>query len=175
MITPVDSLKLPVFSFGNAHVCAYCGDKEATDRDHVVAVSFQHVHKECRYECNGPWCWACRDCNRAIKNRYFDSFKDRCEWTHDRLAAKLQPIKWHKWELNELDKDFRGYIERDVHKRKRLWDRADFYQSRDFYLNLESLIWEVSQLSGNGTGSKFLIGFFHSILYDIGNIYRPKD
>jgi hypothetical protein len=50
--------------------------------------------------------------------------------------------------------------------------RADWYESRDFYLNLEGLIWEVNQLGKSSTGHRFVRAYFSSMLYDIASIYR---
>lgn len=171
-MSEIESLLLPNFSFGSPSCCTYCGCA-ATQKDHVIAVSYQSISKKHRFSGTGPWCWACGNCNRSLSNRYFDSFKDRCEWVQWLYESKAKPIEWHIWELGPLDHNLRSHIRAEMERRKQFRGKADFYGSRDFYLNLESLIWEVSQLRNSGIGAKFLASYFSSILRDISEIYRP--
>lgn len=163
--------QLPHFTFGNRLDCTYCGDPPNC-QDHVIAVSYQHGHYKARRESNGPMCWACGDCNRALYNRYFDTFKARCEWARWRIEKKVKPIEWHQRELMRLDYTVRSYCEQQMRKSHWLRSRSDWYQSREFYLNLESLVWETIQLRGGGAGSKFLLGYFASIIEDIQMLYE---
>lgn len=175
-VDELEKLILPSFGFGDERDCAYCGDP-ATQRDHVIAVSYQTIQKRrakmaVRF---GPWCWACSDCNRHLSNRYFDSFKERCEWAHWRLAKKTKPIEWHQWELKNLDYTLRTYIRKQIAKRLWIQQRADWYETRDFYLNLENLIWKLQTMEDTGTGAKLLRSYFSSILTDISRIYELRN
>lgn len=165
-------LKLPSFSFGSPNCCAYCGNK-ADCRDHVIAVSYQSNSKKHRFSGNGPWVWSCNDCNENLSNRYFDTFGDRCEWNQWRLTAKVKPVEWHTWELKPMDYNLRSHIRAEMEQRKQWQSRADFYGSREFYLNLESLIWEVAQLR-DSLGAKFLRAYFSDMLRAVADLYKPN-
>ena len=172
-VSEIEQSALPTFGFGNPNLCAYCGQLPQS-RDHVIPVSYQSDRRRNWTEF-GPWCWACLDCNSALTNRYFDSFKARCEWAQWRIEAKAKPIDWHKWELERLDRNLRSHIQTEMKKREWLRARADFYGSREFYLNLESLVWQIAEVrSMKGVGAKFLCAYFSSLLSDIATIYRPE-
>lgn len=162
---------LPVFSFGNPTSCVYCGDPAWT-RDHVIAVSFQRTHRKHCFKTNGPWCWACKDCNIHLHNKFFDSFLSRCEWASWRISVKAKPIEWHEYELKPLDFGLRAYIKNDIAKRRWIQNRADFYGSREFYLNLENLIWECTQMNKTSIGGKYLYAYFSSMLREVANLYK---
>lgn len=164
--TVSEVITLPTFHFGSGNSCTYCGEP-ATSRDHVIAVSYQTIRKGARFENNGPWCWSCSQCNSSLSNRYFDTFKDRCEWIHWRHEVQAKPINWHEWELKPIGHTLQSGIREEMQKRRRARCRADFYGSRDFYLNIESLTWEIGSLKGEGLGSKFIAAYFSSMLHDI--------
>lgn len=164
---------LPFFSFGSASLCTYCGDLP-NSKDHVIAKSYQSNRTATDMPgTNGPWCWACRDCNVHLSNRWFDTFKERCEWAQERIAKKVKPIIWHDWELEEMGYSLSSYIRRDSAKRKWTAIRADFYQSRDFYLNIESLTWQIKE-ANQDTPNEFLVGYFATIIADIYQIYHKS-
>ena len=172
----LERFTLPVFSFGDSRDCVYCGDP-ATQRDHIIAVSYQsgQSKKLSRRSAFGPWCWACGDCNSHLSNRYFDSFKERCEWAHWRISRKVKPIEWNEQQLSALDYTLRSYIRKQMAKRLWIQQRCDWYESREFYLNLENLIWEICSLSDTGPGSKFIRSYFSSMLTDISTIYELRN
>lgn len=153
-------MSLPVFEFGRRGVCTYCGDP-GDSRDHVIAVSYQKNVRKRESEC-GPWCWACRSCNSKLCNRYFDSFKQRCEWIRDRIEMRVRPIDWSDAQVNSLQWELRDLVRRDVFKRRWMRMRADFYDSREFYLGIECLVWRVRP-----GFSEFISGYFESIVRDI--------
>lgn len=172
-VNELETVILPSFHFGSPNFCTYCGD-DANQRDHIIAVSYQTLAKKHRFSGTGPWCWSCGTCNRWLSNRYFDGFKERCEFIHWRLETKAKPLEWTQAQLERIDYTVRSYVKADMEKRQWWRQRADFYQSRDFYLNLESLVWEVAQLHlENSIGNKFMAAYFSGILRDIAEIlYR---
>lgn len=171
-LSELETLKLPAFCFSGQTICAYCGDP-ATGRDHVIPVSAQHVHRKRVMELNGPWVWACQDCNSALSNRHFDSFKRRCEWAAWRLDSKAAPVQWHHWELKPLDYTLRTYVRNQTKRRLWMRNRADFYGSRGFYLNLEPLFWEYARLGERGLGGKYLLSYFSEFKQDLEILYKP--
>lgn len=170
---PDEIVVLPSFTFGDERDCTYCGDP-ATCRDHVIPVAYQTNDRKRKGEHSrhGPMCWACSDCNSHLSSRYFDSFKERCVWAHWRIERRVNPIIWSEYELSNLDYTLRSLVRKKVAKQRWMRQRADWYESRDFYLNLEGLIWEVNQLGTSSTGHRFVRAYFSSMLYDIASIYR---
>lgn len=160
---------LPVFSFGNPGSCTYCGDP-ADCRDHVIPVSAQNDKRDSRGNRvgsqYGPWCWSCSDCNRRLSSHRFTSFQQRCQWISDRLSIKALPVHWHLWELQKLDFGLRSYIVAD--RMRRLWfrSRSDYYQSREFYLGLEKLVFEIGRLDPQVHSHRFIKNFFSGIASD---------
>lgn len=63
-----------------------------------------------------------------------------------------------------------SHIRRDTAKRKWTAMRADFYRSREFYLNIESLTWQIRE-SNQNQPNEFLAGYFATIIADIHQIY----
>lgn len=167
------AMSLPVFSFGHCSRCTYCGDP-ASDREHVIPVSYQAMNRKAAFVARGPWTWACRDCNAALWNRGFDTFGARCEWAHWRLNKRLQPIHWTFGELSALDYGLRKHVQHEMAKRKWLFHRADWYQSREYYLNLESLAWEANQRKPDTPGAQFILAYFSDTLRELGELYRNR-
>lgn len=77
----------------------------------------------------------------------------------------MQPINWTEADLKTIDYTLRTYIRHQIALRRWRAQRADYYESRDFYLGLESLAFHVSQL-GDSLAHKFMRRYFRSILWD---------
>lgn len=150
---------LPKFKFGNPNCCAYCGDPPS-GRDHVIPVSFQHLRKDQRNATNGPTTWACQPCNSKLGANWFDDFDDRCRWIRDRIDSAVKPVVWHDYELAKLDYGLRIYIKSE--SARRLWQRsrADWYESRDYWLNIENLQWQLAEFNPSNPGFLFLESYF---------------
>lgn len=103
----------------------------------------------------GPTTWSCQHCNSKLNDRVFDTFRDRCEWVRNQLERKAKPVLWHEWEYEKVDYTVRTFVIAEQNKRKWWRFRADFYQSREYYLNLESLQWLVKDID-----NAFLSSFF---------------
>jgi len=61
---------------------------------------------------------------------------------HDYYDNKAKPIKWDIAELSKLDYSLRGYITQQNAKRQWFRWRADWFQSREFFTNLELIKFE---------------------------------
>lgn len=164
-ITSEVEMKLPHFRFGSPTVCAYCGDVPC-GIDHVMVVASQaFVRKQADRTSYGPTTFSCASCNSQILgSRGFDSFLSRCEFVSEKLSRKAKPVKWSERELSKLDYHLRVYIEQE--NAKRLWwrQRQDWFQSRDWLLNLEPLTF---QKCFDPTSPKFsaeLFSYFKSTL-----------
>jgi len=136
-------MKIPHFRFGSSTVCTYCGDVP-TGYDHVLAVAAQTISRKghCRTG-YGPTTHSCSSCNSEILgSKGFDSFFLRCQHVSNRIARKAKPVEWSNAQLRELDHNLRSFIETE--NNRRLWwrYRADWFQGRDWVLNLESLLHE---------------------------------
>jgi hypothetical protein len=157
---------LPLFSFGQPQRCTYCGTYDPNGRDHVIPVSMQHVHDEHRWTINGPWTYCCQSCNSILSNHLFDSFLDRCRHVAGRLAERVKPVMWHQWELIRMDYSLRKYIQAQIASRILMHSRADWFESREFYCNIENLKWEFSEKVKPRT---FLYSFFSETVREIGH------
>lgn len=82
--------------------CVYCGDV-ATDRDHVVPVSYTSV---CRNYSTGEIVNACGDCNGALSNVMVCSVPERAGYLFERLHEKHRKLlafkEWTNAELLEV-------------------------------------------------------------------------
>jgi hypothetical protein len=134
---------LPYFRFGSATACTYCGDTPE-GMDHVICVAAQTIsRKKSNRTLYGPVAYSCSGCNSTILNsRGFGSFMERCEYVSKRLSKKADPVYWSQRELGQLDYSLRTFIENE--NRRRLWYRyrSDWFQSRDFFMNIEPLLWQ---------------------------------
>ncbi len=130
--------------FGTRAVCTYCGDT-ANSIDHCYApVASQtnqkrHGAGKTKY---GATTNACTDCNCYLSDRRFDSFWDRCAFVQQRLENKAKPIIWTAEQIRQLDASLSSVVKRETAKRKWLRMRADFFQSREFCVCCDSLVWE---------------------------------
>lgn len=152
---------MKAFFFGRSGVCTYCGDPADTI-DHVIAVSYQRV---CRGGDLGPHCPACKLCNSKLSNRFFETFIERCQFVHDRLEKLCKPIVWTSYQIAAMDYGLKTLVRAEHRRRRWLRLRADYFESRDFYLGLEALIWEVPKLSQNGRESEFLRRYFAQAIF----------
>lgn len=108
--------------------------------------------------------YACTRCNSFLSNRFFSDFKTRCEFVRDYLNRMARPVTWHGWELAKLDHGLRSYVQKE--QRRRLWlrMRADWFEGRDFLLNIEPLLWERHLDRFSDTFHKGLYDYFWSTL-----------
>lgn len=150
---------LPTFRFGNSNTCTYCGDRPQA-LDHVIPVSFQRTHDGARKSSNGPLTWSCNLCNGLLGANWFDSFDDRCRFVVDRLEYVTAPLEWQSFELAHLDYGLRQGIKYENNRRKWLRYRAQWYGSRDYWLNLENLQWLLESCKTDNPGWTFLAGYF---------------
>jgi len=157
-------MNLPTFRFGSPSFCVYCGDIPDTD-DHVIAVSNQTNYRQKGKVSYGPVAPACRKCNCNILNsRFFDSFYDRCEYVSRRLKKLALPVNWSDGDLQELSGTLKMFVENETHKRIWWTERSDWFQSRDWVLNLESLIYRPEFDTGNPCFHEGLFNYFNSTL-----------
>lgn len=153
------------FKFGSMATCCYCGDP-ATSLDHIIPVAIQTINRGNRrlIKDHGPVVWSCADCNNHLSSRRFNSFTDRCRWASERLNSKAKPIIWSNDEISKLSGKILSFVKQETAKRKWLRNRADWYESRDFYLNIESLLWEPALDAKSDEFSEELHTHFMEIL-----------
>jgi hypothetical protein len=159
-------MKLPYFEFGSSNLCTYCGDIAAA-RDHVIAVNSQitrNILTSNRQKDFGPITFACISCNNSLSDKSFKTFWDRCLFISNKFSAKARPIRWSLNEIKRLDWSLQTYIE---HKRNlNLWYRfrGDWFQSKEFLLNIENLCWEDSLDRHSSKYNEELAHYFHSTI-----------
>lgn len=161
---------LPRFHFGNSNRCTYCG-QTPSDREHVVPRSMQSLKEHPGFIETGPWTWACRSCNLTLGNRFFPTFKERCQYVQDQISRRVKPVIWHNWELKQFDYGLKKFIAADRARRMSNAERADWFGSRSFLSNIENLQWAMPS-PNESRPNRFIQEFFASILRDIKRIYR---
>ena len=133
---------------GHRGICVYCGDK-ADSVDHLIPISssiwsgIKRKHKHITDA--GPIANACRDCNSRLSDRWFDDFWERMEWSHSNIDKRAGTIDFHKKELDQFDYTLRTLIEKRRNVAIWMRQRADWFGCREFFLNLEPLIWQVEK------------------------------
>jgi hypothetical protein len=140
--------KLKHVEVGQRGVCVYCGDPSDTI-DHLIPLCASRVGRKNGAKMRtgyGPIANACRDCNSNLGTRWFDSLWERMEWAHTRLEKQAKGILWSEAEVKKLDFTLRTHV--DHSRRMGLWlrQRADWFGCREFFLNLEPLIWLVEKI-----------------------------
>jgi len=173
LMKATDTGRLPTFTFGHPNRCTYCGDP-ATFREHVIAVSYQQTSRKQAFRLCGPMTWACRDCNSVLGNRWFDSFAKRCEWASWRLNIKAAPILWSEHQIANLDVSMKDFVRQRTMKRKWIRFRADWYLSREYYLNIENLAWQLPNDGIRTVGNAFVFAYFSETLNQIAALYKPN-
>lgn len=156
-----DNLNLPLFRFGHKGICLYCGDPADT-MDHVIPLAWSDGKRNNKRPPFGPMCPACRDCNCHLSNRYFDSFEARCRWNRDRLEKKAKPILWHTSQIEALDYSLRSFVVHECLVRMWYRFRADWFESRDYLMAAEGLLWQ-----DNLSDYPWLAEYFRSTIRDI--------
>ncbi len=118
---------------------------------------------------------ACRPCNIKLNNKYFETFLDRCQFAKDDLERRVQPILWTQSQLERLDYTLRTMVENSI-KRAIWWRlRADWYQSREFWLNIEPLLWQECLSADYANHNPAMSRYFHSARRMIQEvIYRGR-
>lgn len=174
MIKEPFSGHLPVFYFGNQSKCTYCGDPADT-RDHIIPVSYQQTSRKAAFSGCGPMTYACRNCNLTLSNRWFDTFKQRCEWMSWRISQKAAPILWSNHQIQKLDHSLRSYVHQKMMRNKWFRFRADFYESREYILNIENLSWEMQRIEADTIAKAFLFAYFSETLNEIAELYKLHD
>jgi len=134
----------PFFVIGCSKLCTYCGDP-ATQLDHVIPVAFQTclIKPKRRSTAFGPVAHCCASCNSILASRVFDTFHDRCREVSHKLNERTKAVEWSKEEMEKLDGSLKGYIEREQARRLWMRYRTDWFESRDYLLNIEPITWEA--------------------------------
>lgn len=163
---------MPTFHFGCPKFCTYCGDP-ANGIDHIIPIVYQRVGKRMSADKNtgGPITYACRSCNSIAGDKHFASFDERCRYITSRLNTSAAPVHWTLAELRRLDYTLRTFVIRERNRRLWMRARADWFESRDFLLNIENLLW-VPYLDKNSKDfDKFTFDYFEWTFVFIKTIY----
>lgn len=164
---------LPNFTFGNPNLCTYCGD-DAQSIDHVIAVAYQKSQN--RFNTDklkyGPITYCCSSCNSFLGSSFFDSFELRCRYVSGKLNERAFAVLWTEAEIKKLDYSLADYIQRE--KNKRLWYRfrSDWFQSREFLLNLEELKWQPILDKTSPKYNEQLFNYFQTTLSFLNLLYK---
>ena len=166
-------MKYPYFKLGSSTVCVYCGETPET-MDHVIPVSYQTIidKPKDRMTDFGPVVHCCHHCNSILGDRYFDTFEARCQKVNHYMTDRLRPVIWTKTEIKALDVSLQRYVEQDQARRKWMFNRADWFQGRDYYLNLEGLLWQSCLDYTSNSFHKELHRFFAPTLIWVRGLYR---
>lgn len=156
---------IPHFDFGSPTTCTYCGD-DANATDHVIAVSYQKSgrRKPSDRHGYGPVTYCCISCNSILSNKWFNGFEERCRHVSTSLNRHATAVQWTNKEIAKVDYSLQGYLEHE--RNKRLWYRyrADWFQSKDFFLNIEQLRYEPALDRFSPVYNEALADYFRSTL-----------
>jgi hypothetical protein len=162
--------------FGTHGVCTYCGAGSECI-DHVVPVSWFHktgVRNEgTRYK--GIRTFSCNNCNKVLGNRYFESFKDRCQWVEDhyrtsyRKIARLDP--WDESELASLRGKLKKYVKAKESERIEITRRAEWPFSDSYFKNIVDLVDQPAVTLSSPKAIDWLYRFFESTIIQIKSLY----
>ncbi len=99
---------------------------------------------------------------------------ERCEYVSRMLNKKASPVYWSGAQLAQLDYNLRTYVENE--NRRRLWYRyrSDWFQSRDFFLNIEGIQWEKCFDPMEAKFSEELYTYFKSTIKAIQNYVQRE-
>lgn len=109
-----------------------------------------------------------------LSDRWFESFDGRCQWVRDQINRRTKPILWASYELAQLDHKLRDFIKKETAKRRWMRLRADWYGSRDYLQNVESISWEPCLNPYSTKSNAFLLFYFHNTLQLIKLLYESK-
>lgn len=165
-------ISLPNFFFGNEKICTYCGDP-ASGVDHIIPFVYQRSGKRTAAfkTQGGPVTGCCRYCNSIKGDKHFSSFDECCRYIRDRLDIEAKPVVWSIKEIKQLDYKLQSYIESE--RKRRLWlrGRADWFESRDFLLNLENLLWIPCLQKQDEQYNKQMFNYFEWTIVFVKTLY----
>ena len=136
------------FTFGNKHICTYCGEPADTI-DHTIPYSIFHDEEISGHRKNfsvGFMTYCCRECNNLLGNRMFYTFQERCKYVNTRLRNKYKKfmgVVWDEEDLSQLSGNLREEIERSNRLNRRLRERVSWQDSKEFLSMLEKTMDEV--------------------------------
>jgi hypothetical protein len=91
----------------------------------------------------------------------------------DYLNHKAKPVLWSQKQIAGLSWELQQLVRAERCKLLLLRFRADWFESRDFLLNIENLLFtDVFDPRGRRYNS-FLHGYFSTTLYRLRELYRP--
>lgn len=138
---------------GMPYVCAYCGEP-ANTLDHVIPWSFLEF-RERKHAGKAPGLrvWSCSGCNGILGSKMFPSFLDRCSHVSCRLRKKYAKVIdtancWDESEINQMDGNLKKYIKNSLNLGKIMRQKAEWYESRGFWENYESMVQELENSFG---------------------------
>ncbi len=99
---------------------------------------------------------------------------ERCQFVAEQLSRKALPVYWSNEELSKLGYSLKTYIQAET--KRRLWYRfrADWFQGRDFMMNLQALEWQPHLDKTNPRFSEELHRFFESTVQAIRAFNRER-
>lgn len=121
--------------------CVYCG-LDATDRDHLVPVSFLRNGKRKGVFEAQETVPSCRECNSLLGNNVFDTFEDRLDYVQKRINDKygdiLRQVDWSESEIAEMGYNFRVPLKavmlaKKITKLRLLWPAVSDWSERSIF------------------------------------------
>lgn len=112
----------------------------------------------------GPTTYACKSCNSVLYNKGFDTFYERCQHVHEKIESKLEPILWSQNELRRLSGWLRVKVSHEMKRRLWMFNRADWMDTRDFWLNIENLTFEPVLKKDGKSFNPVLFEYFKSTI-----------
>jgi uncharacterized protein YlaI len=128
---------VPDYLFGCQGICTYCG-YTANTIDHVIPVSFfdGRIVRAGAVRSKGVRTYACSDCNTVLSNKYFESFRKRCQYINQAIARRYKGILnlpvWTPEEFAELGKNFRSKLAEKMNLKAIVLERIRWQTTNEF-------------------------------------------
>lgn len=160
--------RFPKMTFGSWVACTYCGAIPGA-RDHAIAASFvspvdRHLNRDLVFQ-YGPQCPACGNCNAMLGDKYFDTFSQRATYVSAKLQKKAAKIpRWDQSEMRPLKYSLKQLVIKGQANKVEYTQRANWFGSREYCENLESLLYEPMLTESHPSFNKLYYGYFESTM-----------
>lgn len=128
---------VPDYLFGCMGICTYCGDISNT-LDHVIPVSFfdGRMVRAGSMRGKGVRTYSCSDCNAVLSNKYFESFRKRCQYVNQAIERRYKTVLnlpvWTPEEFAELGKNIKSRLAEKMNLKAIVLERIRWQTTNEF-------------------------------------------
>ena len=136
--TPKIRQVIPDYLFGQRGICTYCGDI-ANSIDHVIAVSYfdESIKRNGTLNSKGVRTYSCRDCNCLLGSKYFETFRERCEYVNKRIEQRFKKVlnlpPWSPEEFAKLGKNIKASLGEKLNLKGVVLEKLRWQSTKEFH------------------------------------------